>query len=51
MIKGKKDADKRIRLLVTPKKGGNNPTTKLIAADSSLGQTQPLVEEEETSFP
>jgi len=48
---GKKDADKRIRLLVTPKKRTINPNNKIAAAaDSSLGQTQPLVEEEETSF-
>jgi hypothetical protein len=51
MIKGKKDADKRIRLLVTPKKRTINPNNKIAAAaDSSLGQTQPLDEEEETSF-
>ena len=48
MIKGKKDAEKRTRLLVTPKKGGNNPTTKLITADSSLGHTQLLDERGET---
>jgi hypothetical protein len=55
IIKGKKDAGKgltaaneRIRLLVTPKTGENNPTSKLMVADSSLGQTQPPVEEDET---
>jgi hypothetical protein len=55
MIKGKNDADKgptandKIRLFVTPKKRTINPNNKIAAAaDSSLGQTQPLDERGET---